>query len=51
MLTNAVLQAILTGVLDRNRHVQEAACSSLATLEEAAGAQLEGRLQAGAQLT
>lgn len=41
-----VLRAILTGVLDRNRHVQEAACSSLATLEEAAGAQLEGRLQA-----
>lgn len=38
-------QGLLGGVLDRNKHVQEAACSALATLEEAAGAALEGRLQ------
>lgn len=38
-------QAVLMGVLDRNKHVQEAACSSLATVEEAAGPHLEGRLQ------
>ena len=33
----AVLQALLAHVTDRNRKVQEAACSALATLEEAAG--------------
>ena len=40
-----VMQGILRGVLDRNKHVQEAACSALATLEEAAGPHLEARLQ------
>lgn len=39
------MQGLLAGVLDRNKHVQEAACSALATLEEAAGPDLEGRLQ------
>lgn len=34
---DGVLQGLLSHVLDRNRRVQEAACSALATLEEEAG--------------
>ena len=34
------LQGLLTRVRDNNKHVQEAACSALATLEEAAGREL-----------
>lgn len=33
-------QGLLTRVRDSNKHVQEAACSALATLEEAAGREL-----------
>lgn len=33
-------QGLLTRVRDNNKHVQEAACSALATLEEAAGREL-----------
>ncbi len=33
-------QGLLTRVRDANKHVQEAACSALATLEEAAGREL-----------
>ena len=32
-------------MLDHNQHVQEAACSALATLEEAAGPELIPRLK------
>lgn len=39
-------QGLLTRVRDPNRHVQEAACSALATLEEAAGGELLPRLPA-----
>ncbi len=39
-------QGLLTRVGDGNRHVQEAACSALATLEESAGAELLPRLPA-----
>ena len=34
------VQGLLTRVRDNNKHVQEAACSALATLEEAAGREL-----------
>ena len=34
------VQGLLTRVRDTNKHVQEAACSALATLEEAAGREL-----------
>ena len=34
------VQGLLTRVRDANKHVQEAACSALATLEEAAGREL-----------
>ena len=37
----AVVQGILRGVVDHNKHVQEAACSALATMEEEAGPQLD----------
>ncbi len=40
------VQGLLTRVRDNNRHVQEAACSALATLEEAAGGELLPRLPA-----
>ena len=40
------VQGLLTRVRDNNRHVQEAACSALATLEEAAGRELLPRLPA-----
>jgi transportin-1 len=39
-------QGLLTRVGDGNRHVQEAACSALATLEESAGPELLPRLPA-----
>jgi transportin-1 len=39
-----VSQGLLTRVQDANRHVQEAACSALATLEEAAGGELLPRM-------
>ena len=39
------LQGLLARVLDHNQHVQEAACSALATLEEAAGPELIPRLK------
>ena len=39
------LQGLLKRVLDKNKLVQEAACSALATLEEEAGADLLPRLQ------
>jgi len=39
-------QGLLGRVRDRNRQVQEAACSALATLEEAAGGLLAPRLPA-----
>ncbi len=42
---DAVLQALLSHVMDRNRKVQEAACSALATVEEAAGAELTPRIK------
>ena len=38
------LQGLLTKVRDGNRHVQEAACSALATLEEAAGLDILPRM-------
>ena len=38
-------QGLLARVLDHNQHVQEAACSALATLEEAAGPELIPRLK------
>ncbi len=38
-------QGLLGRVLDRNKHVQEAACSALATLEEQAGPELLPRLR------
>ena len=41
-----LLQGLLTRVGDGNRHVQEAACSALATLEESAGPELLPRLPA-----
>ena len=40
------MQGLLTRVRDNNRHVQEAACSALATLEEVAGPELLPRLPA-----
>eukprot|EP00884_Botryococcus_braunii_P019984 jgi/Botrbrau1/666/Bobra.0161s0050.1 len=40
----SVLQELLRGVLDRNKHVQEAACSALATFEEEAREELRPRL-------
>eukprot|EP00873_Tetraselmis_striata_P017576 jgi/Tetstr1/437840/TSEL_026480.t1 len=40
-----ILQGIMKRVLDSNRRVQEAACSSLATFEEVAGDALLPRLQ------
>ncbi len=40
------VQGLLTRVRDNNRHVQEAACSALATLEEVAGPELLPRLPA-----
>lgn len=43
----AVLQALLTHVTDRNRKVQEAACSALATLEEAAGGHITPYVKVG----
>lgn len=42
----ACMQGLLTRVRDNNRHVQEAACSALATLEEVAGPELLPRLPA-----
>jgi hypothetical protein len=42
-----VLQGLLGRVLDQNKHVQEAACSALATLEEQAGPELLPRLRVG----
>ena len=39
------LQGLLARVLDYNKHVQEAACSALATLEEEAGLELLPRLE------
>lgn len=36
-------------MLDRNKHVQEAACSALATLEEQAGPELLPRLRVSSQ--
>lgn len=38
------MQGLLERVLDRNKHVQEAACSALATLEEEAGQELVPRM-------
>lgn len=38
-------QGLLGRVLDSNKHVQEAACSALATLEEQAGTDLLPRLK------
>ena len=35
------MQGILRGVIDHNKHVQEAACSALATMEEELGPQLD----------
>ncbi|CAL8464616.1 g4151 [Coccomyxa elongata] len=43
---DTVIAGLLTRVRDNNRHVQEAACSALATLEEAAGGELLPRLPA-----
>ena len=40
MTTSMSVQGLLTRVRDNNKHVQEAACSALATLEEAAGREL-----------
>ena len=40
MITSMFMQGLLTRVRDNNKHVQEAACSALATLEEAAGREL-----------
>lgn len=40
-----VIEGLLGRVLDGNRHVQEAACSALATLEEQSGPQLLPRLK------
>lgn len=40
-----VFEGLLGRIMDGNRHVQEAACSALATLEEQAGAQLLPRLK------
>ena len=40
-----LVQGILGRVLDHNKHVQEAACSGLATLEEVAGSELQPCLQ------
>ena len=37
-------------MLDPNKHVQEAACSALATLEEQAGPELLPRLKVGSNL-
>ena len=42
---SAVLDGLLARVLDHNKHVQEAACSALATLEEEAGPELLPRLE------
>lgn len=39
------VQGLLARVLDHNKHVQEAACSALATLEEAAGSELIPRMK------
>lgn len=39
------MQGLLERVLDHNRHVQEAACSALATLAEEAGLDLTPRLE------
>ena len=39
------VQGLLARVLDYNKHVQEAACSALATLEEEAGLELLPRLE------
>ncbi len=39
------VQGLLARVLDHNQHVQEAACSALATLEETAGPELIPRLK------
>lgn len=39
------MQGLLARVLDHNKHVQEAACSALATLEEAAGSELIPRMK------
>jgi hypothetical protein len=44
---HSVLQGLLGRVLDQNKHVQEAACSALATLEEQAGPELLPRLRVG----
>mmetsp|Transcript_18691 Transcript_18691/g.56506 ORF Transcript_18691/g.56506 Transcript_18691/m.56506 type:complete len:924 (-) Transcript_18691:2081-4852(-) len=41
-----VIEGLLGRVLDSNKHVQEAACSALATLEEQAGTDLLPRLKA-----
>lgn len=43
------MQGLLKRVLDRNKLVQEAACSALATLEEEAGPDLLPRLQVNPQ--
>ncbi|KAK9804853.1 hypothetical protein WJX72_008726 [[Myrmecia] bisecta] len=43
---DAVIKGLLMCVLDRNKHVQEAACSALATLEEEAQHALMPRMQA-----
>ena len=40
MIRSMCVQGLLTRVRDNNKHVQEAACSALATLEEAAGREL-----------
>mmetsp|Transcript_9191 Transcript_9191/g.26329 ORF Transcript_9191/g.26329 Transcript_9191/m.26329 type:complete len:907 (-) Transcript_9191:548-3268(-) len=44
-LLDRVLQGFLQRILDKNRRVQEAACSALATLQETAGPALLPRLQ------
>ena len=43
--TSNNVQGILRCVVDHNKHVQEAACSALATMEEEAGPQLDPWLQ------
>lgn len=48
MTQDSLPQGLLGRVLDGNKHVQEAACSALATLEEQAGPDLLPRLKVSA---